>query len=1151
MGTLENLGKNLVLAIAPLRNAVSSRDQFVQFLYRLGWNATDIPPAYSSLITKVDEAVAALETLIATPNTEQALKVIGKVKAVVDAIDALSDVPPGIADATDFLAEIKDRLLEILVVDFLASQKPFLFNLLKMLGAIEPVHMPATANRPSFIRFKINWEKIPEAISHPDDLPEKIYGWGTPDVKYDTLFYHILEILHAFSIPVSMVSVDPEISTGYVGENEFDPFLSSLGFELKIPFTYLNIAGAEREIGLEILELPQAETKMPGIIIQPNIPSEIGERLRIREDINLRIKAGSNIAEQFGILIRPGDISVKYPFQGGTELPDFGFGAGVEFTPATSTVLLGSAGSTRIEALGGSIDFAFRFTNEKPELIFGFDLKGLALILQASESDGFIRTILGEGQTKIDIPLGLEWSSKTGIKFKGGGGFEISVSPHLSLGPISIEQMLIRLVGDATPPASLKLTLGANIKGDLGPLQFVVQEIGLNLQMIFVKGGNAGPFDFNIGFKPPNGVGLSVDSGVIQGGGFLYLDFEKGEYMGALELEFQNMFSMKAIGIINTKMPDETTGFSLLIIITTEFTPIQLGFGFALLGVGGLLGVNRTTRIDALREGIKTNALKSILFPEDVIANINRIVSDLKKIFPPLNRHFVIGPMAKIGWGTPAIISLEFGLLLEIPNPAIVILGVLKALLPEEERALLKLQVNFLGVIDFENRYISFDASLYDSRLLTYTLTGDMAFRFSWGENGVLILSVGGFHPSFRDAPPDLQHMRRLTINLLSGKNPRLTIESYFAVTSNTVQFGARAELYAAAAGFNVYGFVSFDVLFHRKPFHFLADIHAKLVLRRGTSVVMGIKVRAELDGPRPWDLHGEASVSFWFFSITIPFHEKWGEGPDEIGPQQADLLAMLTAEVQDFRNWKADIPSNSRLHVSLKKIEPPAGQLVIHPFGALTFSERLAPLKMTLDKFGNQVPKDANLFALTGIKSNTTDLATDEVSEQFARANFVEMSDDEKLSSPSFERMTSGFKIIASSDLRIAPPVAKSVDYELTYLRKRRFSLSPAGLYKLAKGLFKASAKGSAVSKSPLSHQNNRISTNAPEEVVVKREKYVVANISDMQMFSSGLVANSYTEASELQRRLIAKNPELKGQLQILSDYEVGAHGVRPPGEL
>src|SRR5215211_9208795 len=97
---------------------------------------------------------------------------------------------------------------------------------------------------------------------------------------------------------------------------------------------------------------------------------------------------------------------------------------------------------------------------------------------------------------------------------------------------------------------------------------------------------------------------------------------------------------------------------------------------------------------------------------------MSRIISDIRQIFPPMNDRFLICPMAKLGWGTPSIITLEMGLLLEIPVPRIIILGVLKALLPEENVPLLRLQVNFLGIIDFENKYLSFDATLYDSRLL-------------------------------------------------------------------------------------------------------------------------------------------------------------------------------------------------------------------------------------------------------------------------------------------------------------------------------------------------------------------------------------------------------------------------------------------------
>ena len=39
------------------------------------------------------------------------------------------------------------------------------------------------------------------------------------------------------------------------------------------------------------------------------------------------------------------------------------------------------------------------------------------------------------------------------------------------------------------------------------------------IMSIVFQSGNAGPFDIQLGFKPPKGVGLSVDCGVVKGGG--------------------------------------------------------------------------------------------------------------------------------------------------------------------------------------------------------------------------------------------------------------------------------------------------------------------------------------------------------------------------------------------------------------------------------------------------------------------------------------------------------------------------------------------------------------------------------------------------------------------------------------------------------
>ncbi|MEO8513358.1 MAG: DUF6603 domain-containing protein [Ignavibacteria bacterium] len=1139
MDTLQVIGTQLIIAVKPLKDAVSSVDSFKQFLYRLGWGATGIPPSYMNLIAKIDLAVTDLEALADEPTVEEVLQLILRVKDVYDAIQNISDAPPGIVDVPAFLTEITERLFEILIIDYLSNAQPLVFNLFKLLGIIELQAIPTVPGRPSIVRMKIKWEEFAEIFAHPEKIPEKVFGWGTQNLNFERIAGLLMELFYAMGAPVSISTVDKELGYKYLGFLDDNPLNPQIRTMLKVPFTYFNIGGSDKEIGLALLEYPSVAGKLPGLILQPNIPSEIGAELRVREDIYLRLIAGSNIASLFGFIITPELIDIKYPFADGT-LPDFGFGIGIDFRPASPAILLGSAGATRLEMLNAAFDFEFKFTDSQPEVILGFDFNGLALIIQAGESDGFIKSILGEGQAKLDLPLGLIWSSVSGVKFKGGGGFEVALHPHISLGPISIDEMQIRLVGDvATPPPKVKLEIGANIAGDLGPLQFVVQGIGISLQLVF-DGGNAGPFGIELGFKPPNGIGLSIDTGVVKGGGYLYLDFEKGEYMGALELEVQNMFSLKAIGIINTKMPDGSDGFSLLIIITAEFSPIQLGFGFTLNGVGGLLGLNRTTKVEILREGVKTGTIKSILFPEDVVANINRIVSDLKQVFPIYEGHFIVGPMAKIGWGTPSLVTLELGLLLELPEPRIIILGVLKLVLPTEDADILKLQVNFLGVIDFENKYISFDASLFDSRLLIFTLTGDMALRISWGSPAVFILSVGGFHPAFTEAPPDLQNMTRLTISLLSGENPRITIQAYFAITSNTVQFGAKAELYAEACGFNVWGYIGFDVLFQFEPFKFIAEIYAGLALREGTNVLMGIRLRGSIAGPTPWDVEGEASFTILFFDITIHFHETWGDGPGAIETDKINVLELLKTEFNDSRNWKADLPATSNLHVTIKKIEPPEDSIVVHPSGVLSFSERLVPLDYTINKFGNKVPDGADRFSISDIKSDTLNMASVTLKELFAPANFTEMSDTEKISRKSFESMNSGFEVNSSSGLLAAAVVEKSVEYELMYLRKKNFKLVFGGLYKYVKDLFNITTKGSAVSQSTLSYYNNKQSSNAPDSLSVASEEYGIANVSDMKLYDSGFKAGSQAEVFQKYNELISKKPELKNKIQVLSTYEM-----------
>src|SRR5262249_47567523 len=154
--------------------------------------------------------------------------------------------------------------------------------------------------------------------------------------------------------------------------------------------------------------------------------------------------------------------------------------------------------------------------------------------------------LLGDGDRKIDLLLDIAWSSRTGLGFSGGAGFESSFNIHKQLGPLSIEQAQIGLhtTLEAGKPPDLITEVGVSLGGQLGPVAFSVENIGLHLTTVF-EDGNAGPFNFAVGFKPPTGMGLAIDSTVVLGGGYLRFDPQKEEYAGMLELQIAEKISVK------------------------------------------------------------------------------------------------------------------------------------------------------------------------------------------------------------------------------------------------------------------------------------------------------------------------------------------------------------------------------------------------------------------------------------------------------------------------------------------------------------------------------------------------------------------------------------------------------------------------------
>jgi hypothetical protein len=357
--------------------------------------------------------------------------------------------------------------------------------------------------------------------------------------------------------------------------------------------------------------------------------------------------------------------------------------------------------------------------------------------------------------------------------------------------------------------------------------------------------------------------------------------------------------------------------------------------------------------------------------------------------------------------------------------------------LPREEAAIVRINIDVLGVIDFGRGEASIDATLYDSMVAGFTLSGDMAMRMSWGENPGFALSAGGFHPGFQP-PPGFPALRRLTLALATGDNPRLRLETYLALTSNTAQIGARLELYASAAGFSVEGMLYFDALFRFDPFSFLAEMGGSLALKQGSRTIMGVSVDVTLSGPNPWHAAGRATFSILGFKASIGFDTTFGQREPEPLPPAVDVGLLLDAALGNPRNWSAQLPPAGQSLLALRKLRPAQDEMLAHPLGTLTVTQRVVPLGVPIERYGTSrlAAGSESLFDVTKLRIDAATATTTPVDDQFAPAQYRDLTDDEKLSAPSFRRQESGRRLASTGIAFDASTLVPAVlEYETAIL--------------------------------------------------------------------------------------------------------------------
>ena len=431
----------------------------------------------------------------------------------------------------------------------------------------------------------------------------------------------------------------------------------------------------------------------------------------------------------------------------------------------------------------GPMAAVLTLSGEGARILFRFD--SAAIVIDGASADGFMRKLLGGRPIRRPIALALGYDSQLGFireihtpSSTDATGAEPPFDSSGRAGPptfeatlplggggllgINVHEIVVRFASRSATAPETGWAVAAGIlvsfSTQLGPVYIRVDRLGLAATadtMTPSDERNLRLVQADVDAALPLGIAVNVETGPVSGGGSIQHDPATGDYVGVLVLRLGKRVTLTCIGLVSTKDEFGAEESSLILIGTVEHLDLQAGFvtfdGFGLIYVA-----DRRLNVDAVRAALPTGQLRHILFPPDPVKHVPELVSALRTFFPVQHGVHSYGIMVKLffGAGHP-IIRADLALLLERDSVAdrsrLLVLGRISSALPQDRDAMLRLNLDVVGVFDLDAGAMAVDAVLYESMLCgRFVLTGAAAFRRAKGEG--FALAVGGFNPRFR--PP-------------------------------------------------------------------------------------------------------------------------------------------------------------------------------------------------------------------------------------------------------------------------------------------------------------------------------------------------------------------------------------------------------------
>jgi len=224
---------------------------------------------------------------------------------------------------------------------------------------------------------------------------------------------------------------------------------------------------------------------------------------------------------------------------------------------------------------------------------------------------------------------------------------------------------------------------------------------------------------------------------------------------------------------------------------------------------------------------------------------------------------------------------------------------------------------------------------------------------------------------------------------------------------------------------------------------------------------------------------------------------------------------------------------------VTLREVEA-TGELLVHPLGSLSVRQQVVPLNVEISRFGNARPDSSGPFTISGVwlgqQQQKEDRVT-EVRDYFARGQFSEMNDEEKLSARAFELFMSGVRI-DSAAISHGSAVTRTIEYDEVVMDQQR-TVSPQR-FTFSPDVLLAWTSGGAAALAAMRDSGTARFAGPKQRITLKDVEFGIAGRDDLKAPKGPHIVTptgpTYMEAQEASRRTRA----LGGQVQVVGKHEI-----------